>query len=144
MVRSTGLRFCWCWVYEALEVRQVAVRKSEDGRSTGWREDPDRRENKNNTKGLSVLTGAAMWGFGCGVVLCVVVGAGLVSPPPLLHIECLALFTFAVRLGERPQPPLTAVLLELVTLGLKVDHAPLCPPVERPRLHNDRGLGKLG
>ena len=46
-----------------------------------------RCENKNNTKGLSVLTGAAMWAFRCGVLLCVVVGAGLVSAPLLSFIS---------------------------------------------------------
>ena len=32
MVHRIGLRFYWRWVYEALEVRQVAARKSQ-GRS---------------------------------------------------------------------------------------------------------------
>ena len=59
-------------------------------------------------------------------------------------IKYLALITLTVRLCDRPQPPLTALLLEPLTLGLKVDHAPLLPLLERPRPHDDRSLGKLG
>jgi len=51
---------------------------------------------------------------------------------------------YTVRLGESPQPPLTALLLKPLTLGIKVDQAPLLPPFERPRSHDDGGLVKLG
>ena len=49
-----------------------------------------------------------------------------------------------VRLCERSRPPISAILLEPLTLDLEVDYAPLLPLLERPRPYDDRSLGKLG